>query len=156
MRSKLALLGILVGGACALSMGCSSSSSPTSPGGTSATPTPTPEPTPNPFSWSGAWEGTVTEATFGTVPADMDLDQEGSVVTGEMGIDFGGALGRLTGGAAGTVTDTTLTLDVGVIMQGGGCMIHLEGTRSESTVTGTLGKGTCTYPFSGTFSLTKG
>jgi len=147
MRTKLTLPGLLLGGVFALSMGCGSSS-----GGGSTTPT---LPTPNPFSWQGQWTGTVTDATLGTVPADMDLDQEGSVITGEVGIDFGGALGRLTGAAAGTGTDTDLALDVGVMMQGGGCTIHLEGTRSGNTANGTLGQGTCTYPFSGTFSVTK-
>jgi len=146
MRSKLALMGLLLAGVCALTTGCGSSSDGTAPT----------LPTPNPFSWQGKWTGTVTDATLGTAPADMDLDQEGSVITGEVGISFGGEVGRLTGAAAGTATDTHLNINVGVAMPTGGCAIVLEGDRAGNTVSGTLSKGTCTYPFAGTFTATKG
>jgi hypothetical protein len=92
---------------------------------------------------------------LGMAPADMDLDQDGSTVTGEVGIDFGEQLGRLSGGAAGTVTDTTLVLNVGVIRPTGGCTIRLKGTRNGATITGTLAQGTCPDPFTGTFTMTK-
>jgi hypothetical protein len=97
----------------------------------------------------------VTEATLGTAPADMDIDQDGSMITGEVSIDFGEQLGRLSGGAAGTVTDTTLVLNVGVIMPLGGCTIRLEGTRNGTRITGTLAKGTCPDPLAGTFTMNK-